>query len=36
MGAGLSLVLGAMGYAIIGWYVDSLNLLTQIAKSTAR
>jgi hypothetical protein len=36
MGAGLSLVLGAMGYAIIGWYVDSLNLLTQIANSAAR
>ena len=28
-------IAGLVFYAIVGWFVDSLNLLTQIAKNTA-
>ena len=30
----ISTMFGALSYAFIGWYVDTLNLLTQIAKNT--
>jgi hypothetical protein len=32
---GVTVVFGALFYAIIGWYVDTLALLTQIARNTA-
>jgi hypothetical protein len=31
---GLTVVFGALYYAVVGWYVDSLKLLTQIAHNT--
>ena len=33
--SGASLIYGALAYAFIGWYVDTLNLLTQIARNTS-
>lgn len=32
----LCVIYGALAYAIIGWYVDSLALLKQIAENTRR
>jgi hypothetical protein len=35
LGLGFTIVFGALFYAFIGWYVDTLALLTQIARNTA-
>ena len=34
-GIGFNLVFGALFYAFIGWYVDTLDLLTRIARDIA-
>lgn len=34
-GSGFSVVVGALFYAIIGWYVDTLDLLHKIARRIA-
>ena len=33
---GMTVVFGALFYAVVGWYVDSMNLLTQIAANTTK
>ena len=35
IGVGAALVSGALFYAVVGWFVDTLNLLTKISKNTA-
>ena len=35
LGVGAALVSGALFYAVVGWFVDTLSLLTQIAKSAS-
>ncbi|MET0525604.1 MAG: hypothetical protein ABWZ91_12440 [Nocardioides sp.] len=35
IGVGVAVVSGLLFYATVGWFVDTLNLLTQIAKNTA-
>ena len=34
VGVGASLVSGALFYAVVGWFVDTLNLLTKIARNS--
>ena len=34
LGVLMGLVIAALFYAVVGWFVDTLNLLTQIAKNT--
>ncbi len=35
LGVAASVVFGALFYAVVGWFVDTLNLLKQIATNTA-
>ena len=35
LGLVFTIIFGALFYAVIGWYVDTLALLTQIAQNTA-
>src|SRR3954470_19416310 len=35
IGIAANVVVGLIFYAVVGWFVDTLNLLTQIAKNTA-
>lgn len=36
VGALFALLFAALFYAVVGWFVDTLSLLTQIAENTAR